>query len=178
MFLLPALPAQAEEEADRTAVDRFIHLCGSKDSEAVESLPGKTISKKNAPKYFGRDLARSGDNHRVTKLDGVYAMRAVMSGPPGMGSILIKCALGTDKMSYDDALAQLADVAGEKPMDIEIVNTPRRAMFATMDAPYQLFEERDGWISIYRMDILVSAEGIDPKYLRDGAEPVPVPRAQ
>lgn len=177
LCLLPAFPAQAEE-AEETAIDRFLYLCGSKDSEAVESLPGKTVSKKNAPRYFGRDLARSGDNHRVTKVDGEYAMRAVMPGAPGMRTILIKCALGTDKMSYDDALAQLADVAGEKPMDIQTENTPRRAMFATMDAPYQLFEESDGWISIYRMDILISAEGIDPKYLKESAEPVPVPRAR
>ena len=177
LCLLPVLPAQAEG-AEGTAVDRFLHLCGSKESEAVESLPGKSVSKKKAPKYFERDLSRSGDNHRVTKVNGEYAMRAVMSGAPGMGSILIKCALGTDKMSYDDALAQLAYVAGEEPMNIDMENTPRRAMFASMDAPYQLFEERDGWISIYRMDILISAEGIDPKYLKEGAEPVPVPRAQ
>ena len=177
LCLLPALPVQAEE-AEGTAVDRFLHLCGSKEIAAVGSLPGMTVSKENAPRYFGRDLARAGDNYRVTKMDDEYAMRAVLSGAPGTGAILIKCALGTDKMSYDDALAQLAGVAGQEPMDIKMENAPRRAMFATMDAPYQLFEESDGWISIYRMDILISAEGIDPKYLKEGAEPVPVPRAQ
>lgn len=177
LCLLSALPAHAED-SEGSAVVRFLHMCGSKDNEALESLPGKTISKKNAPKYFGRDLARSGKNHRVTKVDGEYAMRAVMQGPAGLGATLVKCALGTDKMSYDDALAQLVAVAGEEPMIIEMENLPRRAAFTSREAPYQLFEERDGWISIYRMDILISAEGVDPKYLKEGAEPVPIPDAR
>ena len=80
-----SVPALAESEK-ASPVDRFVHICGTGETKGVETLPGKDVSAKDAPSYFQRDLARSGDNHRVTEIGGEFAMRAVMNST--MGAIM------------------------------------------------------------------------------------------
>ena len=159
-------------------VNQFFAVCGGNGAEAQDRLPGSTVAPSDIPIYFEHDVLRSGDNHRVTQVDGTYAMRAIMRGGMDPNSILIKCAVASNLTGYDQALASLSAVAGTAPRNIGGEGQPRRAMYAAADAPYQIFEEADGWVSVYRMDVLISARGIDPDYLKEGAQPVPVPTAQ
>ena len=169
--------AQGQETAD-SAVDRFFTICGGHGVSAVDRLPGESITSDETPRFFESDVRRSGTNHRLTRTDGGIAMRAVMQGDADPRAIIVKCAFATDQTSYDTALAELAAAAGGKPYESGGEGESRRAMFMSADAPFQIFEEADGWVSIYRMEILINARGIDPDYLKEGAKPVPIPRAR
>jgi hypothetical protein len=169
--------ASAQASAD-PVVEQFFSVCGGNGVEAQDRLPGVTVAPSDIPAYFESDVQRSGENHRVTQIDGVYAMRAIMRAGADPNAIVIKCAIASNLTGYDQALASLSAVAGTAPRNLGGDGQLRRAMFAVANVPYQIFEEAEGWISIYRMDIMISARGIDPDYLREGAQPMPVPTAQ
>jgi len=159
-------------------VEQFFAICGGNGVEAQDRLPGLTVPLSDIPTYFEHDVQRSGENHRVTQFDGSYAMRAIMRAGMDPNAILIKCAVASNLTNYDQALASLSSIAGATTRNVGAEGELRRAMFVASEAPYQIFEEADGWVSIYRLDVMISARNIDPDYLREGAQPVPVPTAQ
>lgn len=157
-------------------VDLFFAICGGNDVEATESLPGETVERAESPSYFESDLRRTED-YRVTKLENGYAMRAIMRSRVGQNSIIIKCALSSNEITYDDAFIALSRTLGKDLTEMGTEETGKRSMISSGSGAYQLFEERDGWLSLYRLEIMISARDIDPKYLKEGAQPVPIPQA-
>jgi hypothetical protein len=47
------------------------------------------------------------------------------------------------------------------------------AQFRVGMTSFAVYSEPDGWVSIYKMDIMM--RNIDPRYLRRGARPAPLP---
>jgi hypothetical protein len=150
----------------------FQQICGT-TSEAGPNLPGNDIAAAAAPAFFASDLQRATES-RVVTIGDRYAMRALIpSSADPEHAVLLKCAVASGSTSFSEQVARLSAMLSATA---DVGKTPQGSDFAQFRAgmtSFLVFSEADGWVSIYKMDILM--RNIDPRYLRRGARPAPVP---
>jgi hypothetical protein len=150
----------------------FQQICGT-TGEAGPALPGSDIAAADAPGFFASDLQRASES-RVVRIGERYAMRALMpSSADPEHAVLLKCAVAAGGASFAEQVQRLSAMLSATP---NVGKTPQGFDYAQFSAGmvgYSVYGELDGWVSIYRMDIML--RNIDPRYLRRGARPGPPP---
>jgi hypothetical protein len=165
----------AAQDKSPPVVDQFAQICGIAEARTTP-LPGNDVATSDAPTFFANDLRRAIDS-RVVKVGEHYAMRAVVpSDFDPQHAVLVKCALGSGQASFSEVLRQLSERISAKPTTGKTVQEFDYAQFRQGTTSFAVFSESNGWVSIYRMDVMM--HNIDPRFLKKGAKPVPVPRAQ
>jgi hypothetical protein len=151
----------------------FQQICGTTD-QAGPSLPGEDVAAADAPGFFARDL-RQATQSRVVKIGDRYAMRALMpSSADPQNVVLVKCAVGSGSTSFSEQVDRLSAMLSAKPVMLaKTVQNFDYAQFIAGPRSYTVYTEPDGWVSIYKMDILM--QNIPRKYLKKGAKPAPLP---
>jgi hypothetical protein len=169
IFLAEAAGAQ---EPQPDLAGHFQQICGT-TSEAGPSLPGNDIAAADAPGFFADDLRRAADS-RVVAIGDRYAMRALVpSSADPEHAVLLKCAVAAGSTSFSEQVARLSAMLSATP---DLGKTQQGFDYAQFRAgltAYSVYSEPDGWVSIYKMDIMM--RNIDPRYLRRGAMPAPLP---
>lgn len=177
LFALSIAPIFLAQAADAQAplpdlAGHFQQICGT-TSEAGPALPGTDIAAADAPGFFAGDLQRAVDS-RVVAIGERYAMRALVpSSADPEHAVFLKCAVASRATSFSEQVARLAAMLSATP---DLGKTPQGFDYAQFRAGmtgYYVYGEPDGWVSIYRMDIMM--RNIDPRYLRRGARPAPIP---
>lgn len=150
----------------------FQQICGT-TNEAGPSLPGNDIAASDAPGFFAADLRRAVDS-RVVTIGERYAMRALVpSSADPEHAVLLKCAVASRATSFSEQVARLSAMLSVTP---DVGKTQQGFDYAQFRAgltSFSVYVEPDGWVSIYKMDIMM--RNIDPRHLRPGARPAPIP---
>jgi hypothetical protein len=153
---------------------QFQQICGPTE-QAGPSLPGNEVAAADAPGFFAGDLRRATDS-RVVKIGDRYAMRALVpSSADPQHAVFLKCAVA-GSTSFSEEVDRLSAMLSVKP---DLGKTGQGFDYARFDAGmtgFLVYSEPDGWVAIYKMDILM--RNIDPKYLKKGAKPAPAPSVQ
>jgi hypothetical protein len=150
---------------------QFKEICGT-TSEAGPALPGDDVAVADAPGFFAGDLKRA-TNSRVVKIGGRYAMRALVpSSADPRHAVWLKCAVAGSS-SFTEEVDRLSAMLAAKPQLGKTVQDFDYARFSAGLTGFTVYSEPDGWISIYKMDLLM--QNIPRKYLKKGAKPAPVP---
>ena len=169
IFLAEAASAQ---EPLPDLAGHFQQICGT-TSEAGPSLPGNDVAAADAPDFFAGDLQRAVES-RVVTIGGRFAMRALVpSSADPEHAVFLKCAVASGSTSFSDQVARLSTMLSATP---NLGKTPQGfdyAQFTVGMTSFAIYSEPDGWISIYKMDIVM--RNIPARYLRRGARPAPVP---
>jgi len=169
--LLVAAAASAQEPLPDLA-GHFQQICGT-TSEAGPSLPGSDIAAADAPGFFAGDLQRATDS-RVVTIGDRYAMRALVpSSADPEHAVLLKCAVAARATSFSEQVARLSAMLSATPRLGKTQQGFDYAQFSAGMIAYSVYSEPDGWVSVYKMEILM--RNIDPRYLRRGARPAPLP---
>jgi hypothetical protein len=164
--------AAAAQEPLPDLAGHFQQICGT-TSEAGPSLPGNDIAAADAPGFFAGDLRRATDSRVVTVGDR-YAMRALIpSSADPEHAVLLKCAVASRSMSFSEQVARLSAMLSATPTLGKTTQDFDYAQFRAGMTSFSVYSEPDGWVSIYKMDIMM--RNIDPRYLRRGARPGPAP---
>ena len=151
----------------------FQQICGTTD-EAGPSLPGVDIAAADAPGFFAGDLRRATDS-RLVKIGDRYAMRALLpSSADPQNVVLVKCAVGSGSSSFKEQVDRLSAMLSAKPVILaKTVQNFDYAQFMAGTRSYTVYTEPNGWVSIYKMDLVM--RNISRKYLKKGARPAPAP---
>ena len=150
---------------------QFVDICG-KGGEAGPALPGSDIAAAEAPAFFASDLHRATES-RVVKTGDGYAMRGLIpSDFDPQHALLLKCAVAA-KAAFPAVVDRLAALIPDKPRLSKTDQGLDLAMFSSGASSFAVFSEAGGWVSVYKMEILM--RNVDPKYLKKGAKPAPVP---
>ena len=166
-----AEPAGAQEPLPDLA-GHFQQICGT-TSEAGPSLPGDDVAAADAPGFFAGDLGRA-EESRVVKIGERYAMRALVpSSADPQHAILLKCAVASGPASFSEQVERLAAMLSKTPALGKTAQGFDYARFTAGPTGFFVYGEPEGWVSIYKMDILM--RNIPRKYLKKGATPAPVP---
>ena len=169
-FAAPALAGAQEPLPDLAG--HFQQICGT-TSEAGPSLPGNDIAAADAPGFFASDLQRAQES-RVVAIGDRYAMRALVpSSADPAHAVLLKCAVAARAAPFPAQVERLSAMLAATPT---IGKTPQGfdyAQFTTGMTAFVIYGEADGWVSIYKMDIMM--RNIPSRYLRRGARPAPTP---
>ena len=172
IFLAEA--ARAQEPLPDLA-GHFQQICGT-TSEAGPNLPGNDIAAADAPGFFVGDLQRAEDS-RVVTIGDRYAMRALIpSHADPQHAVLLKCAVAAGSTSFSEQVERLSAMLSATADVGKTAEGFDYAQFRAGATSFSVFGEPDGWVSIYRMDIMM--RNIDPRYLRRGARPAPIPQAR
>jgi hypothetical protein len=171
----PAELVQSQAQLAQTGLaDRFMELCGS-DQLSAARLPGEDVQLADAPfqlKYY----AEGAISARVVRMGDQYAMR---SQNPARGdpahAVILRCAV-TSKAQFSDEVNRLSEKLAVKPELGKTGNGADYASFRSGLRAFNVYAEKDEWVSIFSLDIVM--RNIDPKYLKKGAKPTPVPPAQ
>jgi hypothetical protein len=146
---------------------QFQQICGT-TGEA-----GSDIAAADAPGFFAGDLQRATES-RVVRIGERYAMRALMpSSADPEHAVLLKCAVASGGTSFAEQVQRLSAMLSATP---NIGKTPQGFDYAQFNVGmtgYSVYGEPAGWVSVYRMDIML--RNIDRRYLRRGATPAPAP---
>lgn len=151
----------------------FQQICGTTDA-AAPALPGDDIAAADAPGFFAGDLRRATES-RVVKIGDRYAMRALMpaSADPAH-AVILKCAVGAGSTSFPQQVDRLSAMLSTKPLIVaKTVQNFDYAQFMAGNRSYTVFSEPEGWVSIFKMEIMM--RNIPRKYLKKGAKPAPAP---
>jgi hypothetical protein len=150
----------------------FQQVCGT-TSEAGPDLPGTDVATADAPGFFVGELRRATDS-RVVSIGDRYAMRALIpSSADPQHTMLVKCAVASRSTTFSEQVERLSAILSLTPTLGKTVQDFDYAQFRAGMTSFAIYGEPDGWVSIYRMDILM--RNIDPRYLRRGATPAPAP---
>ncbi|HEX9965012.1 MAG TPA: hypothetical protein VGB04_08510 [Allosphingosinicella sp.] len=151
---------------------RFQQICGT-GAEAGPALPGADVAAADAPGFFAGDLRRATQS-RVVKLDNGYAMRALVpSSADPQHAVWLKCAVASGPASFSGEVDRLAAMLASKPSLGKTVQDFDYARFTAGLTSFSVYAEPDGWVSIYKMDLMM--QNIPRKYLKKGARPAPAP---
>lgn len=163
----------AGQEAPADLAAHFQQICGT-TSEAGPALPGNEITAAQAPAYFASDLERA-EESRVVAIGDRFAMRALMpSSADPRHAVVLKCAIASGSTSFSEQVERLSALLSQAPVVDTWPEGRSSARFMGGGGPgFFVFGEADGWVTIYRMDVLM--RNIDRRYLRRGARPAPRP---
>ncbi|HYE27715.1 MAG TPA: hypothetical protein VEA61_05725 [Allosphingosinicella sp.] len=151
---------------------QFQQICGTA-GKGAPSLPGDDVATADSPGFFAGDLRRAVKS-RVVKIGDRYAMRAIMaSGFDPRHAIIFKCAVASGSASFPEEVDRLAAMLSAKPDLGKTVQDFDYAQFRAGTTSFSVYSEPGGWVSIYKMEIMM--RNIDRKYLKKGARPVPLP---
>ncbi|HZF93345.1 MAG TPA: hypothetical protein VEZ20_00580 [Allosphingosinicella sp.] len=166
-----AAPVAGQERPADLAV-HFQQICGT-TSEAGPALPGNDMAAAQAPAFFASDLRRA-EQSRVVAIGDRFAMRALMpsSADPRHAAVL-KCAVASGATSFSEQVERLSAMLSQTPVLGKTDQGFDTARFTAGTSAFFIFGEADGWVSIYRMDILM--RNIDRRYLKRGARRAPPP---
>jgi hypothetical protein len=173
LFAAPALQAQpATVDAPSDLVGQFRQICGT-TGESGPALPGNAIAAAEAPGFFADDLRRALES-RVVKVGDRFAMRAIVptSADP-QHAVFLKCAVAAQSTTFAEQVDRLSALLAAKPSLGKTVQGFDYAQFMTGTTLFSVFSEPDGWVSVFKMDLMM--RNIDPKYLQKGARPMPAP---
>ena len=166
-----ATVAYGQEELPGLA-SHFEQICGIK-GEAGPRLPGDDVAVADAPGFFAGDLRRASES-RVVKTGDRYAMRALVpSSFDPQHAMFLKCAVASGPASFAQEVESLSTMISAKARLGKTAQGFDYAQFTAGTTAFSVHSEPDGWVSIYRMDILM--RNIDRKYLKKGAKPAPAP---
>lgn len=162
--------ARAQESALDLA-GHFQQICGTTGAAGPE-LPGTDVASANAPGFFAGDVQRATES-RVVAIGDRYAMRALVpSSADPEHAVLLKCAVAS-RATFSEQLARLTTLLSARPTVGKTAQGFDYAQFISGMTAFMIYSEPDGWVSIYKMDIMM--RNIDPRYLRRGARPAPAP---
>jgi hypothetical protein len=179
LLAIPAALASLAESArgqepPLSLAGQFQQICGTTE-KAGPTLPGEDVAAADAPGFFAGDLRRATDS-RVVKIGDRYAMRALVpSSADPQHAVFLKCAVA-GSTSFGEEVDRLSAMLSAKP---DLGKTGQDFEYARFDAGmtgFLVYSEPEGWVAIYKMDILM--RNIDPKYLKKGAKPAPAPSVQ
>jgi hypothetical protein len=171
---LQAQPA-APEAPPPDLVGQFRQICGTA-GESGPSLPGSDIAAAQAPGFFADDLRRALES-RVVKIGDRYAMRAIVPTDfDPQHAVFLKCAVAAGSASFAEQADRLSALLGSKPALGKTVQGLDFAQYLLHTTLFSVFSEPDGWVSIFKMDLMM--RNIDPKFLKKGAKPAPAPSAR
>ena len=163
--------AAGAQEPPSGLAGHFQQICGT-TAEAGPSLPGDDIAAAEAPGFFAGDLRRATES-RVVKIGDRYAMRALVpSSADPQHLVFVKCAVASSA-SFSETVDSLSAMLSEKPVLGKTVQNFDSARFGSGTTSFIVYSEPDGWVSIYKWDMLM--QNIPRKYLKKGAKPAPAP---
>ena len=169
LFLAEAAGAQAPPPS---LADQFQQICGT-TAAAGPALPGEDIAAAQAPGFFAGDLRRATES-RVVKMGDRYAMRALVpSSADPQHAVWLKCAVAAGPASFSEEVERLSAMLSSKP---DMGKTGQGFDFARFTAgltTFSVYAEPDGWVSVYKMDLMM--RNIPRKYLKKGARPASAP---
>ena len=169
--VLPAGAVGAEEPPLHLA-DQFKQVCGT-TAEAGPALPGSDVAASDAPGFFAGDLRRTTES-RVVKIGERYAMRALVpSSTDPERAVWLKCAVASRPASFAEEVGRISAMLSAKPDFGKTAQDFDYARFTAGLTSFAVHSEPDGWVSIYKMDLLM--RNIPRKYLKKGARPAPAP---
>jgi hypothetical protein len=173
LALASASPAEAVTgEALPDLVGQFTQICGRAE-EAGTALPGNDVAVADAPAYFAGDLRRATES-RVVKMGERYAMRAIIpSDFDPQHAVLMKCAVASGATAFAEQVERLSALLSAKPELRKTAAGFDAASFTSGATVFYIFSEPDGWVSVYKMDIMM--RNIPRKYLKKGAKPLAIP---
>lgn len=164
--------AAAAPEAPLGLASHFQQICGT-TAEAGPALPGDDVAAADAPGFFADDLRRATES-RVVKIGDRYAMRALVpSSADPQHAVFLKCAVASGSTSFREVVDGLSAMLSAQPRLGKTAQEFDYAQFSAGLTGYSVYGEPDGWVSVYKLDILM--QNIDPKYLKRGARPAPAP---
>jgi hypothetical protein len=164
--------ASIAQEPLPSLAGQFQQICGT-TSEAGPGLPGDDVAASDAPGFFADDLGRATDS-RVVKIGDRYAMRALVpSSADPEHAVWLKCAVASGPASFAEEVDRLSAMLAAKPDLGKTAQDLDYARFTAGLTSFSVYSEPDGWVSIYKMDILM--QNIPRKYLKKGARPAPAP---
>ncbi|HEX8624942.1 MAG TPA: hypothetical protein VF782_07665 [Allosphingosinicella sp.] len=162
--------AAGAEEPSPTLAGQFQHICGT-SAEAGPALPGEDIAAAQAPSFFAGDLGRATES-RVVKMGDRYAMRALVpSSADPKHAVWLKCAVAAGPANFSEEVERLSAMLASKPDMGKTVQDFDYARFTAGLTSFAVHAEPDGWVSIYKMDLMM--RNIPRKYLKKGAKPAP-----
>ncbi|MEA3033976.1 MAG: hypothetical protein QOH86_1992 [Sphingomonadales bacterium] len=168
---LQAQPAGAEAPPS-DLVAQFRQICGPV-GEAGPSLPGNDVAASEAPGFFADDLRRAVES-RVVKTGDRYAMRAIVPTDfDPQHAVFLKCAVAAQSTAFAEQVDRLSALLAAKPSLGKTGQGLDFAQFMVGTTIFAVFSEPDGWVSIFKMELMM--RNIDPKYLKKGAKPMPAP---
>jgi hypothetical protein len=173
LALIALAEAAGAQEAPPALAAHFRQICGTA-AEAGPELPGSDIAVADAPGFFAADLGRATQS-RLVKVGDRYAMRALVpSSADPQHLVFLKCAVASGPTSFQETVDALSAMLSSQP---RLGKTTQDFDFAQFEGGttnfFSVYAEPNGWVSIYRMDMLM--QNIDPKYLKRGARPAPAP---
>ncbi|HEX9946856.1 MAG TPA: hypothetical protein VGA98_04880 [Allosphingosinicella sp.] len=169
--LAPAEWAVAQE-APAGLAGHFQQICGT-TAEAGPTLPGGDVAAADAPAFFAGDLRRATQS-RVVKFGERYAMRAMVpSSADPRHAVWLKCAVASGAASFSGEVDRLAAMLSAKPDLGKTAQNFDYARFTAGLTSFSVHAEPEGWVSIYKMDLLM--QNIPRKYLKKGARQAPLP---
>jgi hypothetical protein len=168
------LPKALEKVTPVGLAEQFVELCAS-DQLEVKRLPGEDIPLADAP-FQLKFYAEGAISARIVKIGDRYAMRSQNpSRADPVHTIILRCAV-TSKGQFPDEVSKLSEKLGLQPKLGKTGNGADYASYRAGLRTFNVYSEQEGWVSIFSMDILM--HNIDPKYLKKGTKPVPIPPAQ
>jgi hypothetical protein len=169
MFLAGAAGAQ---EPPLSLAGQFQQICGT-TAEAGPALPGEDVAAAQAPGFFAGDLGRATES-RVVKTGDRYAMRALVpSSADAVHAVWLKCAVAAGPASFAEEVERLSAMLSSKPDMGKTAQDFDYARFTAGLTSFTVHAEPEGWVSIYKMDLMM--RNIPRKYLKKGARPAPAP---
>ena len=171
-------PVEAQPTAQEPLPDlagHFRQICGT-TGEAGPRLPGTDVEAADAPGFFAGDLRRATQS-RVVAIGDRYAMRALIpSSADPQHAVFLKCAVAAGATTFSDQVERLSAMLSATPRLGQTGQGFDYAQFTSGPTGFIVYAEPDGWVAIYRMDILMT--NVDPRYLRRGARPAPAPSVE
>lgn len=151
---------------------QFQQVCGT-TAEAGPALPGKDVAASDAPGFFAGDLRRATES-RVVKIGDRYAMRALVpSSADPVHAVWLKCAVASGPASFSEEVGRISAMLSARPDVGKTAQDFDYARFTAGLTSFSVHSEPDGWVSIYKMDLVM--RNIPRKYLKKGARPAPAP---
>jgi hypothetical protein len=151
---------------------QFQQICGTA-AAAGPPLPGADVAAADAPGFFAGDLGRATQS-RVVKFGDRYAMRALVpSSADPRHAVWLKCAVASGPASFAEEVERLSAMLSAKPNLGKTAQDFDYARFTSGLTSFSVHAEPDGWVSIYKMDLLM--QNIPRKYLKKGAKAAPAP---
>lgn len=167
--------AAGAQDSPPALASHFQQVCGT-TAEAGPSLPGDDIVAADAPGFFVGDLRRATQS-RVVKVGERYAMRALVpSSADPQHAVFLKCAVASGSTSFSETVETLSAMLSAKPSLDKTAQGMDYARFSVGMTAYSVFSEPEGWVSVFKMDMLMT--NIPRKYLKKGTKPAPMPSVQ
>jgi hypothetical protein len=164
--------AAGAQEPLSSLAGQFQQICGT-TAEAGPALPGGDVPVADAPGFFAGDLGRARES-RVVKIGDRFAMRALVpSSADPQHAVWLKCAVASGPASFTEEVDRLSAMLSAKPSFGKTVQDFDYARFTQGMTGFSVHSEPDGWVSIYKLDLLM--QNIPRKYLKKGTKPAPAP---